>query len=408
MWILISVGFIFLSFMLSIYLLFRQKRQIESAEHPPEVFKDEYTNEEFLSAKSYEHDRIKFRIVCNLIDTVESLISLFVFAKLWNFTRYGSETVHSILFTLLASFLMFLLGIPISYFSKFVIEEKHGFNKSTIKLFLTDLIKSLGLQIVLIIILIPILLFIYRKSGTRFVLYGAIFFLVFSILLQLIFPVFILPLFTKLTPLEDGEVKDSVNKLAREYGFPVSELYVSDDSKRSSKQNAMVFGLFKKKIAFADTLLGKCNAEEITAIVGHEIGHSKHKHIVKMMVLSQLSIILTLSLLYYIMKTPSVFIDFGFESEQPFLIGMVICGFLSMPIDTLLSLPINMLMRYFEFQADTFASSKGLRIDNALIKIGKENKVAIDPDPLYSAFENSHPTLQQRVTKAREILKKLE
>ena len=216
-----------------------------------------------------------------------------------------------------------------------------------------------------------------------------------------------MPLFTKLSPIEDGEIKDSIMKFAKETKFNIKEIYKTDDSKRSSKQNAFTFGIFTHKVALADTLIEKCTTDDIVAVLGHEIGHSKHHHIFKGVILNQINLGFILFSITKIMKSDSVFADFGFTDSKPLAIGMMLLSFLSIPITKVLNLPLNLLIRSFEYQADEFAARHGLKIDTALLKISNENKSAIESDPLYSALNESHPTLAQRIQRIHQIQSKL-
>jgi STE24 endopeptidase len=238
-------------------------------------------------------------------------------------------------------------------------------------------------------------------------LLGIVFLLIASVALNVLFPILILPLFTKLTPLEESELRTAVLSLAEQCQFSVKQIYQTDDSKRSSKQNAFVFGLFTRSIGVADTLLEKARVDDILAIVGHEIGHSKHHHMWKLLFISQVTAMFVLLSLDRIMHSPGVFAAFGFVDEQPLVIGMALLSCLTTPIVKMVTVPLNAIRQWFEFQADAFAASRGLKMDEALVRLSIENKGVIDPDPIYHAFTESHPTLSQRVRRVREVYAKL-
>jgi STE24 endopeptidase len=396
------------------YLKYRQREAIIKAQAPPEIFADHYTGDEFAAARTYEFDKINFGIICTLINGLKMIVFSLIIGFLWKHTgRKMNKYIHSIIFTIVVVILYIGSNVPTDYYSTFVIEEKHGFNKTTLELFITDRIKKLIIGIIACFIIVPVLVLINDKAGSKFIIYTVSAYFIFVIALQLLFPVVIYPLFTKLTPLTEGPVFDSVMKLSNKTGFPLKEIYIADDSKRSSHQNAMVFGLFTKKIAVADTLLNKTTPEDITAIVGHEIGHSRHHHIPKMLVLDLITSVFTFSMLFFILKSENIFKDFGIVDEKGkteinIIVGFIILSLITSPIDEMLQLPINMCMRHFEYQADAFSASLKLPIDISLIKLAHDNFMAVEPDSLYSAFTHTHPTIPQRVKAIREILAKFD
>lgn len=387
-----------------LFLDFRQLRHLQKQKKPVDIFQDSIKEDDFQKSVAYQVELTKFSIFTTLASF--SLLSLFLFKFLWTLTQYGNEIIHSCIFMVFNAFLSTILSIPFSYYRKFVIDEKYGFNNSTIKLFVSDIVKGFLVENILESILYSVLIFLYRWAGNKFIYLALLFIFGFIVLLQVLYPIFIMPLFTKLTPLPDGEVKTAIEGLAKETNFNIKEIYQTDDSKRSSKQNAFMMGLFTHKVGLADTLLEKCTPEEIKAVVGHEIGHSKHLHIWKMIFIAIANFALTCVILDYTLKSDKPFIDFGFTDEKPFIIGMVISMFMSTPLNHLLTLPLNMLSRHFEYQADAYAATRGLKIEEALLKISTENKSEVEPEPLYSAFCDSHPTLYQRVVAIRAIQKK--
>ena len=411
-WVTISLLLIFVQTQIEVYLRYRQRNAIIISQSPPEIFKDNFTFEEFSSARSYELDKINYAIILTLVDGLKMCLLILLLKYFWKITRVNNQYVHSILFSLLLGFLYVITNVPTKYYSNFVIEENHGFNNLTFELFISDQLKVLLIISIAVVILVPLFVLIYNKAGSKFIYFATTFYLIVVIAIQLLFPIVIYPLFTKLTPITEGEIFNDVMKLGNRTNFPVTEIYVADDSKRSSHQNAMVFGLFTKKIAIADTLLNKTTPEEISAIVGHEIGHSKHHHIPKMLVLEMITMFITFTALIYVMKSDAIFRDFGiFNNDgsvmKPFIVGLLILELITSPINTILQLPINFCMRSFEYQADAYSASLNLPIDISLIKLSRDNKMAIEPDMLYSAFIHSHPTTSQRVKAIREIFKTL-
>ncbi|EAY13011.1 Clan MA, family M48, Ste24 endopeptidase-like metallopeptidase [Trichomonas vaginalis G3] len=389
------------------YLHRRQYMKIIGSTEAPEIFKEFYTQDEFSAAREYEMEKSFFKIIQTLYLGFVLVIFVMIIAKIWKILSICNEYIRSIIFVIILAILFLGFQIPMKYYNTFVIEQKHGFNNSTLGLFIRDQVTVLGIVIVEFVILVPIFMFIYKKTGKAFIPIGCLIYVLIIIIHQLIFPTIIYPLFTKLTPLEKGELFDAVMKLANETDFPVSEMYSADDSKRSNHQNAMLFGLWTKKVAIADTLLNVSTPETIQAIVGHEIGHSKHHHIIKMMFIGFFEGIILFTLLNFIMKSDKVFQDFGLKDEKPFIVGFIIFFFLYTPISTLLQLPENMCIRYFEFQADHYSASRGLPLDVALLKLAKDNKMAIEPDYLFHSLYHSHPTILQRVDRIRKIFAEL-
>lgn len=407
MWYAICNLLVVLSFFLSTYLTLRQRKTILRATEPPKIFKDKITDEKFQKEKAYQTDKINFALLQSVISFFLVLFKVKLIGTFWNFFNYGGEIIHSLIFLDVFDVIGTIIDLPFSYYSTFVIEEKYGFNKSTKKLWVTDILKSQAISLILTDILVPIIIFIFRKAGAKSVYIIQIVLVIIQLIMQVIYPILILPLFTKLTRITEGPVFEGINKLCEETKFNAKEVYSADDSKRTNHTNAMVFGLFTKKIAFADKFLEDPKVDQLVAIIAHEIGHSKHWHIFKQFIIAQIQFAIFFNVLYMFMSTDSIFIEFGVE-DKPFIIGMFLFGILMSPIETLLDLPMNMLSRHFEYQADSFAAERNLPIDLALIDLATDNMDTIDDDPLYSAFTSSHPTIPQRVEAARAIMKKKE
>lgn len=212
-----------------------------------------------------------------------------------------------------------------------------------------------------------------------------------------------MPLFIELKPLEEGDVKREIETLAQSCNFNLTAVYKADLSKRSSKQQAFVFGLFSHTVGLGDTLLEKLSPGDIVAVIGHEIGHSVHHHVWKGLGLNQIVFFLLLLSLDGIMKSDAVFGDFGFVEEKPFLIGLLLLVYLVRPIGNILELPMNLMHRWMEYEADAFAVKKGLDLKEALLKASTENKIVMDSDPLWAAFHESHPNVYERVEAIRKI-----
>lgn len=406
-WESISICFVLFEFFYELYFEYRQYRHIKRQTEPAEIYRKDVSKESFQKSKDYELTLMRLQLPQSIISIILVLITICNLHKFWCFIKVKGEIIHTLILNILSTFFSTIINIPFSYYKTFVIDEKFGFNKSTKKLFFTDKIKSFLVGIVLESILYSIIIFIYRKFGENFIIIASIVIFALMIILQVLYPILIMPLFTKLSPIQEGEIKDSIMKLAKETNFNIKEIYQTDDSKRSTKQNAFTFGLFTHKVALADTLIEKCTTDDIVAVLGHEIGHSKHHHIFKSVILNQINLSIILFSIAKIMKSDSIFADFGFTDSKPLAIGMMLLSFLSIPITKVLNLPLNLIIRSFEYQADEFAARRKLKIDTALIKLCNENNSVIESDPLYSALNESHPTLAQRVQAIHKIQAKL-
>ena len=406
MWTEISIVILVLSYLLSTYLDYRQLKTIKKATAPPDLYKEMFTEEEFQISKNKDLDYMNFGFITGVISLVQGIIEILFIAKFWKITAFfEGEILHSIAFMVISMIIDTILSAPISYYKNFVIEEKYGFNKLTIKLWISDMLKSLLIEAVISMILVPVLIFIYEKSGPKFVLVALVFVISFSLILNVIAPIVIIPLFTKLTPITEGPIADAIHDLCEKTNFNVKEVYEADDSKRSSHTNAQVFGICPKKISIADTMVKQSTPQKIAAVIGHEIGHSKHHHIFFQFLINIPQTVSVFAALYYIMMYDEPFKDLGFD-DKPLFAGIFLISILMNPFNTIISLPLNLLSRRMERQADEYSASLGLPLDEALMDLAKDNKIAIEPEPLYSAFESSHPLISERIRDIRAVLQK--
>jgi STE24 endopeptidase len=291
-----------------------------------------------------------------------------------------------------------VLMLPFQLYDTFVIEEKFGFNKTTLSTFVADKIK---LWLVGGILGGGVLLFLqwaWEWGGQTFwliALAGISFFMVF---MAMFYASLIVPLFNKLRPLEEGELKTAIEKLAQSAGFNLSRVYVMDGSKRSTKANAYFSGLGpKKKIILYDTLIEKLTVEEVTAVLAHEIGHYRKKHIYKGLFLSLLQLSVMMFLLGKALELP-VFSQALGAPQPTFYMGLLAFGLLYSPVSFLLDILTQLFSRKHEYEADAYAVSKGLgeALVSALIKLSVTSLSNLQPHPLYVFFHYSHPPLLQR------------
>lgn len=296
-------------------------------------------------------------------------------------------------------FLSDIISLPFSWYSTFVIEEKFGFNKTTIKTFILDKLKGWMLAIIIGGVLLGAIIWMYFQTGEMFWIYAWISLSGFSIFMTMFYSNLIVPLFNKQTPLEEGELRDAIEKFSKKAGFKLDNIYVIDGSKRSSKANAYFTGLGKKKrIVLYDTLIKDLNVNEIVAVLAHEIGHYKLKHTLVSLLLS----IIQTGIIFYILSlfvgNKDLSLALG-AKDYRFELSLIAFGMLFSPISTVIGLFMNVFSRKNEYAADNFAKSFGLgnELISALKKLSVNNLSNLTPHPAYVFAYYSHPTLYQRI-----------
>lgn len=251
--------------------------------------------------------------------------------------------------------------MPLSYYYHFILEEKYGFNKQTVGLWLTDMLKGQALSLAFGVPLGWAFLKIIQKTGDSFFYYLWVFALAVQLFAITIYPIVIVPIFNKLTPLEPGSLKDAVEALAQRLKFPLSELQVIDGSKRSAHSNAYFTGLpWKKKIVIYDTLIEKSTTKEVEAILAHELGHWSMGHTTKLLGISQFHLFFMFALFSVFIRNRSLYESFGFYNEQPIMIGFILFNEVLSPTDSIIKLLMNVLTRKMEFEAGMFPRSRFL------------------------------------------------
>jgi len=241
---------------------------------------------------------------------------------------------------------------------------------------------------------------IIKWGGPYFYIWTWSFLLLFSLFMMTIYPNVIAPLFNKFTPLEEGELKNAIEKLAASIHFPLTKLFIVDGSKRSGHSNAYFYGFFKnKRIVLYDTLLQQMELKEIVAVLAHELGHWSSNHVLKMLIISEIHLFISFWLFGQITNWDAMYTSFGFDSK-PTIIGLILFfQFIMSPVDHVLSFLMNILSRKFEFEADGFAVKLGYssELRNGLIKLNAENMGNTNPDKWYSTYHYSHPPLLERL-----------
>lgn len=405
-------GIVNLVFLVELYIDWRQHKAIARPMRPKEL-QDLCTEEEYLKSRAYNVDRSSFGLFSKICNHILSLPVLFagIWPLVWTHigrwmrNRCGrladSEIIHSLLFLGLFLVIDTLQELPFSIYRTFVLEKKHGFNKTTPRTFFLDLVKSLCLTVVFGGIITAALLWVIMRTGEGFVVWTCGLLLACQLLMFIVYPVIIQPLFNKFTPLNKGPLRDKIEKLAKLVSFPLTKIFIVDGSKRSSHSNAYFFGLFKnKRIVLFDTLITQMEEDEILAIVGHELGHWAHNHILYGLAMSQLNIIWIFSLFRLAIGHGPLYEAFGFSQERPIIIGLSIFMQLMSPLGFFIALLSSWVSRRNEFQADRYAIDRGYgdKLPTALVKLYKENKSLVHPDPVYSMLHYSHPPASERIS----------
>jgi len=350
------------------------------------------------------------------LSLVASAVDLFFLLFFWfsggfnlldQFLRsYGFHpVVNGVLYITLLLLLQSLIDLPFSIYKTFVIEEKFGFNKTTPAVFVTDLLKTFLLAALLGAPLLAGVLWFFDSTGSLAWLWAWCGVTVVSLILQYIAPTWIMPLFNMFVPLEEGELKRSIMEYAGTVDFPLSGVYVLDGSKRSAKANAFFTGFGKRKrVALFDTLISAHPVQELVAVLAHEIGHFKKKHIIINMVLSLLNLGLLFYLLSLFMNNRLLF-DAFYMKDLSVYGSLLFFSLLYTPVEWLLSIVMHALSRKHEYEADAYAVStytQGASLAEALKKLSRNNLSNLTPHPLYVFLNYSHPPLLQRILHIRE------
>jgi len=292
-----------------------------------------------------------------------------------------------------------ILSSPFTYYHTFVIEEKYGFNKTSKRLFITDKLKGLLLSATIGGGVLAIIIWFYQMTGDAFWVYTWMFIGAFTIFITMFYSSLIVPLFNKQSPLEEGELKDAIFAFSKKTGFTLNNIYVIDGSKRSTKANAYFSGFgARKRIVLYDTLINDLNTDEIVAVLAHEIGHYKKKHVLINMVLSLFVTGITLYIFSLLIN--NALLSSALSVDIPsFHIGLITFGILYSPISEITGIFMNMISRKFEYQADDFAKNQfnGSYLVSSLKKLSKNSLSNLTPHKANVFIHYSHPTLLQRV-----------
>ena len=369
----------------------------------PKELEGIYDPAEYARQQSYQRENDRFGTITDgFLFTVSMAVLLFgglgwLDACLREYVD-GSLLLTLAFFGTLSVFL-WVVDIPFDWYDTFVIEEKFGFNKTTFLTFVADKLKSLVLSLVLQGIVLTLIFIAYKYIGEWFWLLAWLLVSAFSLLLAFFYSEWIVPLFNKQTPLEEGKLRSSIEEFARRASFPISNIYVMDGSKRTTKSNAYFTGFGKKKrIVLYDNLAKDLSTEEIVAVLAHEIGHYKKRHIIYSMTLSLSSTGFMLWLLSIFLENPAISYALG-GATQSFHLGLAGFALLYSPVSEVLGLGANCISRRHEYAADNFTVTHdiGEALIKALKKISSKALSNLTPHPLVVFWNYSHPTLLQRI-----------
>jgi STE24 endopeptidase len=401
---LFFLAMLLLSVSMRLWLSMRQIAHIEAHRAiVPAVFSDSITLREHQKAADYTTAKTRFGRWPMLYDTALLLIWTLGGGLEWldgSISAFElSPLLNGIAVMLAFMVLSSLLELPFSIYSTFVIEQRFGFNRTSVKTFVLDLVKGTVLALVLGVPLLYVFLWLMAQAGAYWWIYAWLVWTGFSLLIMWIYPNWIAPLFNKFEPLQPGETLDRIQQLLHRCGFSSNGIFVIDGSKRSSHGNAYFSGFGRnKRIVFFDTLLKMLDNDELEAVLAHELGHFRKKHILKSILISTAASFAALALLAWLMQNDWFYHALGVSTPSTYMALLLFT--LMLPVFTFVFQPLlSMFSRKNEFEADAFAAEQTNAdyLVRALVGLYRENASTLTPDPLYSAFYDSHPPAPVRI-----------
>jgi STE24 endopeptidase len=376
----------------------------------PEEFSDLYDEEKYKKSQEYTIEKTKFGF---LVQSA-SLGALLLFWFLGGF-NFVDLSVRSLGFSEIFTGLFFmgtlilangLLGLPFSIYSTFVIEEKYGFNKTTVKTFISDLIKGILLGIIIGTPVLYLVLWFFINMGNLAWLYVWAAVVTIGLVIQFIAPVWIMPLFNKFKPMEDGDLKSAILNYASKVSFSLRDVFVMDGSKRSSKANAFFTGFGKnKRIALFDTLIEKQSTGELVSVLAHEIGHYKKRHIIKGMIMSFFHTGVLFYIMSFFLSKKELFDAFYMENVSVYA-GLIFFTMLFSPVEMILSVVMSIISRKHEYEADAFAvetTGGSNQLISSLKKLSVDHLSNLTPHAFYVFLNYSHPPVLMRIDAMKRI-----
>ena len=369
----------------------------------PDELKNLYDAEKYLQSQNYERVNIRFGLTGSAFNLILILgmffLDGFAFVDRLAAGVSAHPVLHPLIFFGILGLAFDILNTPFAVYGTFVIEQRFGFNKTTPRLFITDKLKGLLLSTIIGGGLMALVVWFYLQTTVYFWLWAWLVISVFMLFMNFFYSSLIVPLFNKQRPLEEGELKSQITTYAEKARFRLDKIYTIDGSKRSTKANAYFSGLGRKKrIVLFDTLINELSTDEIVAVLMHEIGHYRKKHIISGMILSFVHSGVMLFIFSLFVSLPVLSQALG-VSDASFHIGLITFGILFAPISMIIGLMMNTLSRKNEYQADRFAADFGMgnALIGALKQLSVKNLSNLTPHPLYVFFHYSHPTLLQRI-----------
>ncbi len=398
---IIIVSIVIFGYLLERFLSYLNSKKL--TDKLPEELKDVYDAEKYKKSQEYKRVNDKFSFLTSSFSLV--LILLMLFLKGFSFVDdlVRGYTVNIVLIALLFfGILMFvsdIINTPFAIYDTFVIEEKFGFNKTTPRTFILDKLKGWFLALIIGGGLLALVVWFYKVTTDMFWIYAWIAISLFVVFMSMFYSTLIVPLFNKQTPLEQGKLRDAIEKFSNKVGFKLDNIFVIDGSKRSTKANAYFSGIgSKKRIVLFDTLIKDLSINEIVAVLAHEIGHYKKKHILIGIIVSIIQSGITLYIFSLFVDNPQLSLVLGSDIPS-FHLGLISFGILYSPISLVTGLIANVFSRKNEYTADSYTKEnfKAEPLVKALKKLSSKNLSNLTPHPVYVFFHYSHPTLLQRV-----------
>ena len=397
----IIIGIIVVDFIFEKYLDYLNTTTMSDV--LPDELKGIYDGEKYKKQQEYQRENQRFGLISSSFSFALTLAMFlfygfaFVDNLAWGFT--ANAILAALFFFGLIMFASDILSLPFSVYDTFVIEEKYGFNKTTPKTFVFDTIKGWLIGALIGGGLLAIIILIYQKTQNMFWIYAWVLVSAFTVFMAMFYSNLIVPLFNKQTPLEEGGLRDAIQQFSEKVGFKLDNIFVIDGSKRSTKANAYFTGFgAKKRIVLYDTLIKEMETEELVAVLAHEIGHYKKKHVIQGLIISLIQTGIVLYIFSLLINNANLSKALGVETPN-FHIGLVAFGILYTPVSFVLGIFMNLLSRKNEYQADAFAAQnyKPAALASALKKLSVQNLSNLTPHKTYVFFHYSHPTLLQRL-----------
>ncbi|KAH8740822.1 hypothetical protein FG386_003061 [Cryptosporidium ryanae] len=410
-------------YILYLYVDLRQKKCYKIKELPKHIvdaYKDcgEVSDDEFKKSQLYSNDKMVYGLVKKAFGFIFNwtIVAYFVYPKIWNYVYANisnNEYISSLLFSGIMMFLDYPINVLFDLYYTFVLEEKYGFNNSTIKIFILDQLKSVMLIGIIGSVLLSVMIYVANNTGKYFYVYIAVVQFLFTLVIIVIHPIIIVPLFNKLTPVENEELAGKINNLCNEVNFPLKNLYQMDASLRSNHGNAFFTGIFNSKsIVLYDTIID-FPQDEIIAIVGHELGHWKNWDNFKTLFFSFFQSLVILYVFHLSYTWDDLYTCFGFSLDskyggRKFITSLLAFSFIQSPITSIIGICNTAMSQYCEYKADEFSFKLGFgdSIARSLFRLSKKSSSCMIFDPIYSFIHLSHPSVCDRILNIRKLKSK--